>query len=102
MAKKLVLWPVYFEASKSRGQGRRVPARLAVASVSAEDLLKAARAAGYEAELDSGAKHPATWFEGSGRVFVTTDEPKTVVIRKVAEQLRKMKLAPSKASRAPP
>ncbi len=102
MAKKLVLWPVYFDASRSREQGRRVPARLAVTPVSAEDLLKAARAAGYEAELDSEAKHPATWFESSGRVFVTADEPKTVVIRRVAEQLKKMKLAPSKASRILP
>lgn len=102
MVKKLILWPIYFDANRSRVQGRRVPARLAVTPVSAEDILKAARAAGYEAELDSEAKHPVTWFESSGRIFVTADEPKTIVIRKVAEQLKKMKPTPPKTSRAPP
>jgi len=86
----LVLWPVYFEASKSRSGGRRVPAHLAVRGVTAEAVLKAAKAAGYEAELDPNAKHPAYWFESSGRVLVRTDERKTSVLRKVALQLKRM------------
>ncbi|MEM1508538.1 MAG: signal recognition particle subunit SRP19/SEC65 family protein [Thermofilaceae archaeon] len=102
MAKKLILWPIYFDANKSRGQGRRVPTHLAVTPVSAEDVLKAAKAVGYEAELDSEAKHPATWFESSGRIFVAADEPKTTVIRKVAEQLKKTKLSSPRTSRALP
>lgn len=87
----LVLWPVYFEASRARSMGRRVPLTLAVKGVTAEELLKAARAAGYNAELDSEAKHPAAWFESSGRVLVRVEEPKALVLRRVAEQLRRMR-----------
>ncbi len=86
----LILWPVYFEASKSRSEGRKVPAHLAVKKVTAEAVLKAAKAAGYEAELDPNAKHPACWFESSGRVLVRTNEKKTVVLRKVALQLKRV------------
>jgi signal recognition particle subunit SRP19 len=86
----LVLWPVYFEAGKSRSGGRRVPVHLAVKGVTAEAVLKAAKAAGYDAELDPNAKHPACWFESSGRVLVRTGEKKTVVLRKVALQLKRL------------
>jgi signal recognition particle subunit SRP19 len=86
----LVLWPVYFEAGKSRSEGRRVPAHLAVKGVTAEAILKAAKAAGYEAEFDPNAKHPAHWFDNSGRVLVRTGEKKTVVLRKVALQLKRI------------
>ena len=92
MARKIVLWPVYFDANKSRGEGRKVPLHLAVKGVTADLVLKAAKAAGYMAELDPDAKHPATWFESSGRVFVYSDEPKTVILKRVAEQLRKLSL----------
>ncbi|MEM0226717.1 MAG: signal recognition particle subunit SRP19/SEC65 family protein [Thermofilaceae archaeon] len=95
----VVLWPVYFDATKSRSSRRRVPASLAVRGVTPEDLLKAAQAAGYRAELDASAKHPATWFESSGRVLVYTDERKSLVIRKVAEQLKKLKSERPEAAR---
>ncbi|MCS7104157.1 MAG: hypothetical protein NZ954_01140 [Thermofilaceae archaeon] len=87
----IVLWPVYFEAGKSRSKGRRVPVHLAVKGMTAEELLKAARAAGFQADLDSKAKHPSHWFESSGRVLVFTREKKSTVVRKVAVQLKSMK-----------
>lgn len=86
----LVLWPVYFEAGKSRSEGRRVPVHLAVKGVTAEAVLKAAKAAGYEAEFDPNAKHPAHWFDSSGRVLVRTSQRKTEVLRRVALELKRM------------
>jgi len=87
----VVLWPIYFEATRSRSRRRRVPLSLAVRGVTAEDVLRAAVAAGYRAELDPSSKHPAAWFESSGRVLVYTEERKSVVLRKVGEQLRRLK-----------
>ena len=85
-----MLWPAYFEASRGRGRGRKVPAHLAVKGVTAEAILKAAKAAGYEAEFDPDAKHPACWFESSGRVLVRTNQRKTEVLRRVALELKRM------------
>lgn len=59
--------------------------------MTAEEVLRAAQAAGYSAELDGKAKHPAAWFESSGRVLVYTSERKSTVLRRVAEQLKKLK-----------
>lgn len=86
-----MLWPIYFEASRSRSARRRVPLHLAAKGVTAEDVLRAAQAAGYNAELDSKAKHPSAWFESSGRVLVYTSDRKSAVLRKVAEQLKRLK-----------
>ncbi len=91
--RRLVLWPVYFDKAKSRSEGRRVPLELAVEKPTAELIRKAAEKAGYKAELDPNAAHPATWFEYRGRVFVYTNERKTEVLRKVAAQLRALKRA---------
>ncbi|RLE87801.1 MAG: signal recognition particle protein Srp19 [Thermoprotei archaeon] len=89
--RRVVLWPLYFDARRSREEGRRVPKHLAVEGPSAEEVARAARAAGYQVEVDLEARHPSTWFEGRGRVFVLTDEPKTAVIRKVAVKLRQLR-----------
>lgn len=85
-----MLWPIYFDADRSRSGGRKVPLHLAVKGVTAEALLKAARAAGYDAVLDPSAKHPASWFESSGRVLVRTSERKSAVLKRVALELKRM------------
>jgi len=89
--RRLVLWPLYFDARRSREEGRRVPRHLAVEGPSVEEIARAAKAAGYQVEVDLEARHPSTWFEERGRVIVFSDEPKTAVIRRVAVKLRQLR-----------
>ncbi len=91
-----ILWTVYFDSTKTWSQGRRVPRRLAVEKPSVEELVEAARRAGYQASIEEG-KHPAWWFEDSGRVVVKADEKKSVVIRRVAEELVKIRASTRRA-----
>ncbi len=87
--KNIILWPVYFDLKKTRSEGRRVPRSLAIKSPSIDELAKAAERAGYDIKIDRDAKYPAFWFEEPGRIIVYTEEPKTTVIRRVAEILVK-------------
>lgn len=95
-----ILWPEYFDATKPRGKARRVPKALAVEKPRIDELVAAAKAAGYtEVIVEKEARHPAFWFEESGRLIVKTNEKKSVVIRKVAEALVKIRRESKKGAR---
>jgi len=84
---KIILWPVYFDATSTWTEGRRVPTALAMRAPRTEDIVKAAVAAGLKAELQPGAAHPSRPWVKSGYVLVDAKGPKARVIRLVAEKL---------------
>ncbi len=59
-----IIWTVYFDITKSRALGRKLPKGLCVKSPSIEELVKAAQKLGLEFEIYPEKKHPASWFEG--------------------------------------
>jgi len=89
--RKVVIWPFFFDSKLSRSEGRRVPRSLAVKTPSLEEVAEAAKRAGYKVVIDEEAKHPAHWFDHTGRVLVYTEERKTEVVRKIAGELLKVK-----------
>ena len=79
-----VIWPAYIDSSKTRSDGRRVPADVAVDSPSAAEVANAAKQVGYEPEYEPNKQYPRSWWEESGRVTVETDDSKPDVLRAVA------------------
>ncbi len=84
---KIILWPVYFDATSTWTEGRRVPTALAMRAPRTEDIVKAAVAAGLKAELQPGAAHPSRPWVKSGYVLVEAQGPKAKVIKQVAGKL---------------
>jgi len=84
---KIVLWPIYFDAASTWGEGRRVPMALSMRAPRTEDVFKAAVAAGFKAELQSGAAHPSKPWIRSGYVLVEAQRPKGKIITLVAGKL---------------
>jgi signal recognition particle subunit SRP19 len=84
-----VLWPVYFERTVSRGQGRRVKRELARDGVTLHDLEKALRSLGMKFTLEESKAHPSRWWRGEGRVVVETEMAKEELLDKVAARLPK-------------
>jgi signal recognition particle subunit SRP19 len=66
----LVLYPIYFDARKTRAQGRRVRAAHAVEAPTAKAVFEAAKAAGLSPVLEDEHHHPSSWFERTGRVLL--------------------------------
>ncbi|MGB0652219.1 MAG: signal recognition particle subunit SRP19/SEC65 family protein [Thermoplasmatota archaeon] len=85
---RFVLWPRYFDAALSRGQGRRVPKHLAVEKPDAAWIASAAKKAKVAPELEEGAKDPLVPWKSCDRVLVAKVGSKEEVIKKVAEQLQ--------------
>ena len=65
----ICLYPVYFDASRSRHQGRRVGKELAVENPLARTIADAGAHLGLRVFIDVGKTHPKDW-ANSGRVKV--------------------------------
>jgi len=86
---KLRIWPVYFDASYSRGEGRRVPRSKAVNDPKAEDVEKAAMRLGLNPILEPTAKYSKQPWRPVGVVLVDKRGSKTKIIKEIAEELRR-------------
>lgn len=86
---KLRIWPVYFDASYSRGEGRRVPRSKAVKDPKAEDVEKAAMRLGLNPILEPTAKYSKQPWRPVGVVLVDKRGSKTKIIKEIAEELRR-------------
>lgn len=88
---KIIVWPAYFDSTRTRGDGRRVPQSLAVPSPKILEIKEAAEklGLGYEVVLDAG--YPKTPWLKTGMLLVMKKEPKEKVIRKIGEHLLKIR-----------
>ena len=84
----VVLWPSYFDRSKTRREGRRVPKKLAMHEPTVEAIADAARDLGYYAEIEHGRSHPSEPWKGEGRVVVAKTASKSDIVAQIASHLR--------------
>ncbi len=89
---KVVLWPIYFDSTKTRSEGRRVPKRLAVPKPKLEEVQKAAVLLGLRPEIVSDAAHPGSSRQKTGLVTVPKKGSKTPIMRKIAKKMLENRL----------
>ncbi|HEV2317173.1 MAG TPA: signal recognition particle subunit SRP19/SEC65 family protein [Thermoplasmata archaeon] len=84
------VYPSYLRKKSSRAVGRRVPAELGLAEVSAEQIHAAARKLGYKAEVEPAKLYPRQSQLFEGRVKITKKEgtSKTKLLRELAAAVR--------------
>jgi signal recognition particle subunit SRP19 len=92
---KAIIWPAYFDQTKTRKEGRRVPKNIAVQSPKIEEIQEAARTMGLKPEITAETEYPKTPYHKTGRLMVEKKTAKEQVIKKIAKQLIKMRSAPS-------
>jgi signal recognition particle subunit SRP19 len=84
----IILWPSYFDSTKSRAGGRRVPKSQAVQNPTSQELLGAIESLGIRADLHSDKAYPRSWWGWEGCVSVEKNFSKTELIGKVASVLK--------------
>jgi len=91
LEEKAIIWPIYFDAAKTRKEGRRVAKNCAVQSPKIMELKEAADKLGLENEVNLETRFPKTpWVKG-GSIIVGKHESKELIIKKLAKQLAKIK-----------
>ncbi len=88
---KVVLWPAYFDSTRTRGEGRKVPKEMAVPSPKIMELKEAVQKLGLEHEISPEACYSkAPWIK-MGMLLVAKKEPKNQLMKKIAKQLLKIR-----------
>ena len=87
---KIRLWPAYFDASYTWGEGRRIPKSLASRSPKVEEIEKAAQILGLNPILEPGAAYSKYPWRRTGVVLVDKKGSKTQVLREIAKKLREL------------
>lgn len=88
---ELVLWVAYFDATKTRREGRKIGRNLAVEKPTADELAKAVEMLRIPYKIDKSAAYPRAWWEKSGRILVSKVMPKGKMIVSVAKNLRNVR-----------
>jgi len=91
--KRFYIYPVYFDANRSRCEGRKVKKGLAVQNPLVTELAEVATMLNLEFEVNLEAKYPRFWWIPSGRLQIKKQEivNKNALVKKMAGQLRKIK-----------
>jgi len=88
---KAIIWPAYFDQTKTRKKGRRVPKSLAVQHPKIVEVKMAVERLGLKHEFAPEAGYPKTPWLKTGMIMVEKKGSKERVIRKIANQLLKMR-----------
>ena len=84
---KYVIWPIYFDKSLSKLEGRKVPKKNAVEKPSIDDIVKAAKSLGLNPFLEKNVAHPSRHWKKEGRVLIDKKDSKSKLLIKIANRL---------------
>jgi signal recognition particle subunit SRP19 len=87
---KLVIWPIYFDAARSRRDGRMVSIQAAVNEPTLDMLITAAIKSGLKPEIEREKRHPKIWHqpEAAGRILVKKNGSKSAILKRIASSLK--------------
>lgn len=91
---KIILWPVYFDSTKTRSEGRRVPKKLAIPAPKLEEIKRAAELLGFKPKIVSGAVYPSISWLKIGLVTLPKKDSKTQITRKIAKKILERRMKP--------
>jgi len=84
---KFVIWPIYFDKSVSRLNGRKVSKKYAVDKPSVDSIEKVAQTLGLHPVIEKSAAHPSKPFKKDGRVLVDKKDRKSKILLQIARSL---------------
>jgi signal recognition particle subunit SRP19 len=88
--KAWVLWPEYFDISRTRSEGRRVVKGLAIPEPSMAMIIRAVEKLGLQYKVEEGKSYPGAWWSKQGLLLVENTMPKSQLLPKVAEILKQV------------
>ncbi|MGI0128966.1 MAG: signal recognition particle subunit SRP19/SEC65 family protein [Thermoplasmata archaeon] len=92
------VYPAYLGRGLTRKGGRRLPAEEAVADVTTEEIVLAAKRLGFKVEVEAEKQYPRRFFVYEGRVKVAkrSGTTKSAFLRAVAADVKKHRPAGAK------
>lgn len=88
---KILVWPAYFDLTKTRKDGRRVAKSMSIPSPRVLELKEAADRVGLANELVADAGYPKTPWMKTGMLKVKKKGSKEQTVKMIAKELVKMR-----------
>jgi len=89
---KIVIWPVYFDSTKARGQGRKIPKKYAVPNPKLDEICKALDKLKLKYEVVADAAYPKIPWRKTGLIYIEKGkESKLKILKKIGETLVKVR-----------
>ena len=88
---RLIIWPAYLDASKSRAEGRILSAKDAVKSPVLKEIEKASLELNLNPLVETDKAYPKSWWVKGGRVVVDKKGPKSVMVKQIAQVINKIR-----------
>lgn len=89
--RKLVIWPVYIDRTRSRSKGRIVSRKSSVNEPTVQEIDLAAKKLGMNPLVEADKAYPRSWWESKGRVLIDNTAPKPALARKIANAIKDMR-----------
>ena len=96
---KVIIWPVYFDQSKTRKDGRRVSKSLALHNPKIDEVELAVQKLGLKHEVIVDAGYPKKPWIKTGMILVEKQGSKEQVIQRIAGKISKIERKPLKEKR---
>jgi signal recognition particle subunit SRP19 len=90
---KIIIWPSYFDSTRSRIEGRRISKSLAVATPRIAEVKEAAEKLGLACELVPDAGYSKTPWLKTGMLLVEKKKSKNQTVSMIAKQLLRIRSA---------
>jgi signal recognition particle subunit SRP19 len=84
---KYVVWPVYFDQGKTRGEGRKIPKGQAQQAPRLEEIMRVAQKLGLQPEIRPELAYPAQPWQKTGMLLIDKKGSKLEAMRKIAQEL---------------
>ena len=89
---KIVIWPVYFDSTKARRQGRKIPKKYAVPNPKLDEVCKALDKLKLKYEVVADAAYPKMPWRKTGVIYIEKGkESKLKILKKIGETLVKVR-----------
>ncbi len=89
MRDKLIIWPSYIDAQKSKKEGRRISRSDAIASPTLGEIQSAVEKLGTRPVVEKEKAYPREWWGSKGRVLIEKNKQKNKVLREIAREIRR-------------
>jgi len=84
---EIALWPVYFDSTKTRSEGRKVSKRLAKPNPTLDMIERALKNLQIPYRIVPNAAHPRLPWEKKGLILVKKVKSKNQILKEVASKL---------------
>lgn len=91
--KRIVIWPAYLTAGKTKSDGRIIARKYAVKTPKVEEIEEVARIHSLEPVVEEEKAYPKTHWEKSGRVLVNKKfgDRKVEIVNKIARGIKELR-----------